>query len=620
MNWTTVIWSMAASASLTFALLHLLLWVKGIKRAANLSFAATALAIAAITGIELMIMQAASIEHVSMLLRWVHLPLLFLWLGIICFVHYYFDAGRSWLAWTGGCLRILALILSFTTGQNLFFNEITGLKSTVIFGGETVSIPQGTLNPWYIVGPISTLILVAFVLDAAVTMWRRGTYTSRRRAVLFSGSIAFFLLAAVTHNALVNLDVIDLPYVVSFYFVPILAAMSFELSYNMLLSVQLSDRLQANEAELRVSEERISLAASAAELRLWEWDIVHDEIWSTEKNHTLYGIEDSQKISFDRFLNVIHEEDREQIRRLVAESLIKGNGHYESEYRIKMQDGRIHWFNSRGRIEFSESGQPLRMLGVTIDITRQKQAELEVQRQRNEMSHLARVSLLGELSGSLAHELNQPLAAILCNAQAAQRFLAKDKVDLTELRCIIDDIIAEDGRAGDIIYRLRLLFKKEDTQRSPLDVNKLVRDALKLLSSDLVNHNIAVNVELDSKLPAVFGDRVQLQQVLINLILNACEAMSKTEAKKRIIDIRTELTGMNNIEVSVSDKGPGIPTDNMQNIFEPFFTTKLEGMGLGLSICRTIIASHRGQLRADNNIDGGAVFHFTLPVSTGENT
>lgn len=620
MSWLTVVWSMLASAALTFALLHLFIWAKGIKPKANLSFAAAAVSIACIIGVELIAMQTLSVERVSMVLRWVQLPALSLWVAIFYFVRCYFNAGRSWLAWTGGGLRLLALVLSFTTGQNLFFKEITSLKRVEIIGGETISIAQGTLNPWYIVAPLSTLFLSAFVLDATYTLWCRGTTTDFRRALLFSASIIFFLLMAPLHTTLVNAGIIESPYMVSLFFMPILLAMSYELSCDLLQSAQLNRKLLESEAELRLNKQRMRLAASAAELRLWEWDIVQDEIWSTDKDAQLYGLPKEQKISFDSFLNILHEKDRERVRRSVEKSLTPENGHYEGEYRIKGADDQVHWLNSRGRVEFSENGQPLRMLGVTIDITRRKQAEQEVQQQRNELTYLARVTTLGELSGSLAHELSQPLTSILSNAQAAQRFLARDKADLEEVRNILNDIVAEDRRAGDIIQRLRLLLKKGEIQYLPLDLNKVVAEVLRLVTTDLLNHNITVNLVLDQKLPAVIGDRIQLQQVLLNLIMNACESMGHTNKDICRLFIHTEQIDDNKVQVSVADQGPGIPSESLKSIFEPFFTTKSHGMGLGLTICRTILAAHGGQLWAVNNTPVGTTFYFTLPTYHGENT
>ena len=306
--------------------------------------------------------------------------------------------------------------------------------------------------------------------------------------------------------------------------------------------------------------------------------------------------------------------------RLAVDKSLAGGSDYEGEYRVILPDGRIRWLASRGHIEFNKHGLPLRMYGVSIDITRRKQAELDVQKQRNELAHLSRVTMLGELSGSLAHELNQPLAAILSNAQAALRFLAQDVDALNEVRDILKDIVAEDKRAGEVIHRLRLLLRKDEVQHQPLDVNEVVREVLKLVRSDLASRNIVVNIDLSSELPTVIGDRVLLQQVLLNLILNGCDAVAYAEiVEHRQLHIHTLWNG-DAVQVSVRDQGRGIALDDMERIFEPFFTTKPQGMGLGLAICRTIINAHNGQLWATNNADCGASFYFTLPSYPGEST
>jgi PAS domain S-box-containing protein len=261
------------------------------------------------------------------------------------------------------------------------------------------------------------------------------------------------------------------------------------------------------------------------------------------------------------------------------------------------------------------TSEGLFVLASIIDISERKRAELEAARQRNELAHLSRVSTLGELSGSLAHELNLPLTAILSNAQAAQRILANSDADLTELREILNDIVTEDKRAGEVIRRLRLLLKKGEVQQHCLDINEVVEDVLKLMRSDLINQKVTVNCELARHLPTVTGDPVQLQQVLLNLVVNACDAMVDCNTPKRRLLIRTG-TGNENgaVLVSVTDRGGSIPEEKMEQIFEPFFTTKEKGMGLGLSVCRTIIAAHRGKLWAANNADCGATFHFSLPI------
>jgi PAS domain S-box-containing protein len=256
---------------------------------------------------------------------------------------------------------------------------------------------------------------------------------------------------------------------------------------------------------------------------------------------------------------------------------------------------------------------------IARDITARKKAEVEAQRHRDELAHLSRVTMLGELSGSLAHELNQPLTAILSNAQAAQRFLEHGSVDLDELRDILTDIVAQDIRAGEVIHRLHLLLKKGEVQQQPLDVNNTVQEVLKLIDGDLVNQGVTMHTKLAPALPTVKGDRVQLQQVLLNLVMNASDAMNSYSSTDRQMVVCTELSDGEGVRFSVSDCGSGIAPDELEQIFEPFFTTKPHGLGLGLSVCRTIISAHGGKLWAANNPERGATFHFTVPVSNEVN-
>jgi C4-dicarboxylate-specific signal transduction histidine kinase len=257
------------------------------------------------------------------------------------------------------------------------------------------------------------------------------------------------------------------------------------------------------------------------------------------------------------------------------------------------------------------------VLASVIDISERKQAELEAVRQRNEMTHLSRVTMLGELSGSIAHELNLPLSAILCNAQAGQRILANGAIDLTELREILNDIVSEDKRAGEVIRRLRLFLEKGEVQQHSLCINEVVQDVLKLIRSDLINQKVAVDCKLARNLPTITGDPVQLQQVLLNLVVNACDAMAGCNTPERRLIIRTGIeNGSSALIVSVTDRGGSIPEEKIEQIFQPFFTTKAKGLGLGLSVCRTIIAAHRGKLWATNNADCGATFNFSLPIGT----
>ena len=251
-----------------------------------------------------------------------------------------------------------------------------------------------------------------------------------------------------------------------------------------------------------------------------------------------------------------------------------------------------------------------------VDITERRRGERAAAMQRDELAHLSRVAMLGELSGSLAHELNQPLTAILSNAQAAQRFLARNPPDLGSLEDILTDIVKNDRRAGLVIQRLRSLIKKEETQFDRLDVNEVVQDSMRLMQSDLLHREVSASTALASNLNAVRGDRVQLQQVLLNFIVNGCDAMESCNVGRELF-VQTRSTATGGIEVCVTDRGKGIPASDLERIFEPFVTTKGHGMGLGLSICRSIVETHGGRVWATNNADCGATLHCELPAHEG---
>jgi signal transduction histidine kinase len=244
-------------------------------------------------------------------------------------------------------------------------------------------------------------------------------------------------------------------------------------------------------------------------------------------------------------------------------------------------------------------------------------AELEIAEQRNQLTHLSRVSMLGELSGSLAHELSQPLTAILGNSVAAQLLLGQPEPDLNQLRDILRDIEADDERAGEVVRRLRLLLKRGEIQFQPLAANELVEEVLKLLRGELIDRGVIAHSELAPNLPTLQADKVQLQQVLINLVTNACDAMVDVPRERRSVTIRTALDGDDLVLISVFDSGPGIAEEKLEQVFEPFFTSKPNGMGLGLSVCRTIASAHKGKLWAEYSPGRGATFRLSLPASQG---
>ena len=571
-----------------------------------LVFSCSAIAAAAISAFELWMVNSKTVDQYEQLARWVHVPTWVLTLSFVTFVRLYLQAGRIWLAWSIYGLRTLVLILNFIFPISINFTAITDIRQ-FSWGGQMVSVPVGTSNPWGLLSTISLLLLLIFSVDAAITVWRRG---DRQRALLVGGSMIFGAILA-WNVPLVIWGVIDVPFFLGFAYTAIVATMGYELSNDLA-------RVAGLVRELEISEKRLNLAAASANLGMWEWDIIRDEIWMTDQGRAFFGFAPSEKVDFDRFRNRLYLEDRESVISAVQKSLRTG-AEYESEYRVVLPDGQIRWIAGRGQVEFNRGGQPVWMRGASLDITGRKQAEEQATRHRNEMAHLSRVTTLGELSGSLAHELNLPLGAILSNAQAAQRILENGDAGLAEVREILNDIVSEDKRAAEVIRRLRLWLKKGEVQQHSLSINKVVRDVLKLIRTDLISQNVTVTTELSENLPTVTGDSVQLQQVLVNLVFNACDAMADCNAPERRLLIRTgNENGSRAVIVSVTDRGSSIPEKKVEEFFEPFFTTKEKGMGLGLSVCRSIIAAHRGKLWATNNAHRGATFHFTLPVAASD--
>jgi C4-dicarboxylate-specific signal transduction histidine kinase len=262
-----------------------------------------------------------------------------------------------------------------------------------------------------------------------------------------------------------------------------------------------------------------------------------------------------------------------------------------------------------------EKGLPVSIFGTCQDVTDQRLAEVSIRRSLDEITHLNRVSAMGELTASLAHELNQPLAAILSNAQAAGRFLGGESPDLAQVRECLTDIVADDKRAGEVITRIRGLLKQRASQPSLVDLNEVVSDTIRLLGNDAMLRNVSVKVEPFPGLPAVLGDRIQLYQLALNLIMNGLDAVAERSPGDRWVLVRTAEAGGGGVELTVEDSGNGVAASDLARVFEPFFSTKQEGLGIGLSISRSIVQVHGGKIWAENSARHGAIFHCVFPVA-----
>jgi len=282
------------------------------------------------------------------------------------------------------------------------------------------------------------------------------------------------------------------------------------------------------------------------------------------------------------------------------------------EFSRDTQQGQLWYEISIERLHRPEGGAVI----TRSDITAHKQAIAQAREQRQQLAHLGRAAVLGELSGAFAHELAQPLTAILGNAEAALELLPPETPALSDIRDMLRDIVKDDVRASEVIQRLRSMLTQGEIQRRPVDLNQVVRDVLALARSDLITRNVSVTTQLDTQAPLVVADPVQLQQVLLNLIVNACEAMSGSPPSQRRLTITTHTVDEGRtLECSVVDRGCGLPPGDAERIFQPFVTTKKQGLGLGLAICRSIIEGHGGRLWAENNpAECGAIFRFTASI------
>jgi len=387
----------------------------------------------------------------------------------------------------------------------------------------------------------------------------------------------------------------------------------------MLLAALVEERRRVEDS-LRLTEARMALAAASTDTGLWQHDVRDGHFWATEHCRSMFGLKADSPLSPEALLGAVHPDDRAEAIRAMQGAAHAGETSARSEFRVLHPSGQLRWYFATASTEFGRNGEPVRLSGIFRDVTGRKKAEHEAEEleealraAQRELAQASRQTAVGAMAASIAHEINQPLSALVTNGGIGLRLLANAGAASDELREVFQRIIDDGHRASHIIASVRAMFRKDHRQRSALSVDDLVCDVLALVRGELASQRVSLHVELQRELPAVVADRVQLQQVLLNLITNAVEAMSSVEDGERSLLVKSELHGTSDVVIVVEDSGPGIDPKHIDCIFDALFTTKSHGMGLGLSICQSIVESHDGRLWVSNRIPRGSVFHVQLP-------
>ncbi len=379
-------------------------------------------------------------------------------------------------------------------------------------------------------------------------------------------------------------------------------------------AIDITDRHKA-ESELRRFATYLAEAEKLSHTGCWAMNTKTGELFWSQEEWRIFGLDpETTQLSYQVFLDLVHPEDRAALEEISLRA-VRSKEAYDVLFRAVLRDGTIKHLHSVGKPQVAESGELVEFIGVTMDETERVRANAAMNEAQAELARVARLTTMGELAASIAHEINQPLTAVVTNGNAALRWLAHAPPNLEEIRASLKAIINASNRAGEVIGRIRSLLAHRQPEYGELDVNEAIREVLELTVGALRSRGVAVQTELPAALPQALGDQVQLQQVIINLVMNGVEAMSAVADRPRVLRIGSQLDGAGSVLVSVRDTGTGIDAAILDRIFEPLFTTKSTGMGMGLSICRSIVEAHGGRLWAAPATPHGTDFRFTIPTA-----
>jgi PAS domain S-box-containing protein len=395
-------------------------------------------------------------------------------------------------------------------------------------------------------------------------------------------------------------------------FVSIIPGKRSDLPIFLATAIDITDRHRA-EAELRRAATYLTEAEKLSHTGSWARNTKTGELFWSEEEWRIFGLDAATtKLSYQMFLDLVHPEDRDCLNE-ASLGAVREKRAYDLPFRAVLRDGSVKYLHSVGKPVFEESGEVIEYIGVTMDETQRIRAAAAVHEAHAELARVARLTTMGELAASIAHEINQPLAAIVASGYAALRWLTHATPNLEEATTAIKRIVNEGNRAGDIIGRIRSLLSYRNPEFVAIDINGVLREVLALIMNSLQSRKITIQTDLPAGLSPALGDRVQLQQVFMNLVMNGADAMSAITDRPRVLRVSSRIDESGNVLVAVGDSGTGIDEAISNRIFEPLFTTKTTGMGMGLSICRSIVEAHGGRLWCSPGVPHGTNFHLTVP-------
>ena len=598
MNWITFIWSMNGGASLALAAFYGVVWSKQRENRVYLLFSCWAAAAAVISAFELWMMHAWIAEHYQLLVRWINVPTWVLVVSFVAFVRLYLKAGRAWLAWSIYTLRTLILILNFGFSRGVNFRTVSDIRY-FSWDGETIAMPVAAPNPWSLLSQISLLLLLAFSVDAAITVWRRG---DRTRSFLVGGSVIFGAILA-WRAPLMTWGIIEVSFVQGFTYAAVAAAMVYQLGRDMARAGRLT-------RELEVSEKRFNLAADSANLGMWEWNLEKDEVWISPTRRGELGFPASGRITFEQLISRWHEDDRDKVRQAVNEAIQQGKN-YEAEFRVARADGSMRWFYAHGRVQVDEHGKPKRLTGISLDITSRKEAELLAQHQRNELERLRqqktaflerevaeRARIEREVAGrgvreqrQIAYNLHdgvgQQLVGIALSAKLLEEQLRAERPAEAEKAAAIVRLANEAARQTRLTARIL----------EGADGVGDLKTALESLATNISeNYRVRSTVRADgAPLPVSAPVAAQLYRIAQEAVRNAVEHGGARE-------VLIQLTfGDQSLLLTVQDDGEG-------------FDSKTTGHGMGLRIMRYRAQSIGGSCEVHTGASKGTTVYCRVPL------